>query len=233
LRFQALPDEITACHSSLGGEFGEWVDVVKDARRARAGKAGAIARCLRRAFFRTPCGILDNIESTSPIMLGPLNELPNPTLTGGSNPDLYTVKTPAKGAFGHVAKTGDRSSRLNARGRRVAALPPRGKTVTEISATLSTDYTTSPNIVPTEKLKLRPTHIAFAVELKRRPQHDVRATARLPHSLESWRVLLIYTTRPGAGTLDPAGSRATAADDTTGIPTEVALVHDAAGSRTG
>jgi hypothetical protein len=23
LRFQALPDEITACHSSLGGEFGE------------------------------------------------------------------------------------------------------------------------------------------------------------------------------------------------------------------
>ncbi len=32
LRFQALPDEITACHSSLGGEFGEWIDVVKDAQ---------------------------------------------------------------------------------------------------------------------------------------------------------------------------------------------------------
>jgi hypothetical protein len=32
LRFQALPDEITACHSSLGGEFGEWLDVVKDAQ---------------------------------------------------------------------------------------------------------------------------------------------------------------------------------------------------------
>ncbi len=31
VRFQALPDEITACHSSLGGEFGEWIDVVKDA----------------------------------------------------------------------------------------------------------------------------------------------------------------------------------------------------------
>src|ERR1700730_12515311 len=31
LRFQALPDEITACYSSLGGEFGEWIDVVKDA----------------------------------------------------------------------------------------------------------------------------------------------------------------------------------------------------------
>jgi hypothetical protein len=31
LRFQALPDEITACHSSLGGEFGEGIDVVKDA----------------------------------------------------------------------------------------------------------------------------------------------------------------------------------------------------------
>ena len=74
LRFQALPDEITACHSSLGGEFGEWIDVVKDASRARAGEAGAIAHCLRRAFFRTPCGILDNIEPTSPIMLGPLNE---------------------------------------------------------------------------------------------------------------------------------------------------------------
>jgi hypothetical protein len=42
LRFQALPDEITASHSSLGGEFGEWIDVVKDASRTRAGEAGAV-----------------------------------------------------------------------------------------------------------------------------------------------------------------------------------------------
>jgi hypothetical protein len=42
LRFQALPDEITACHSSLGGEFGEWIDVVKDASFARAGAAGVV-----------------------------------------------------------------------------------------------------------------------------------------------------------------------------------------------
>ena len=31
LRFQALPDEIATRHSSLGGEFGEWIDIVKDA----------------------------------------------------------------------------------------------------------------------------------------------------------------------------------------------------------
>ena len=42
LRFQALPDEITASHSSLGGEFGEWIDVVKDASCARPGEAGAV-----------------------------------------------------------------------------------------------------------------------------------------------------------------------------------------------
>ena len=42
LRFHALPDEISACHSSLGGEFGEWIDVVKDASFARAGAAGAV-----------------------------------------------------------------------------------------------------------------------------------------------------------------------------------------------
>jgi hypothetical protein len=67
LRFQALPDDITACHSSLGGQFGERINSVKDASRKDA-------RRLRRAFFRTPIGILDDIESTSPIMLGPLNE---------------------------------------------------------------------------------------------------------------------------------------------------------------
>ena len=42
LSFQALPGEITASHSSLGGEFGEWIDVVKDASCARAGEAGAV-----------------------------------------------------------------------------------------------------------------------------------------------------------------------------------------------
>jgi hypothetical protein len=37
--------------------------------KARARKAGAIARCLRWAFFRAPYGILDRIEPRSPIML--------------------------------------------------------------------------------------------------------------------------------------------------------------------
>jgi Transposase, Mutator family len=32
---------------------------------ARAGKAGALARCLRRALFRTPYGILASIDSAS------------------------------------------------------------------------------------------------------------------------------------------------------------------------
>jgi hypothetical protein len=32
LRFQALPDEIATRHSSHGGEFGEWIDIVKDAQ---------------------------------------------------------------------------------------------------------------------------------------------------------------------------------------------------------
>jgi hypothetical protein len=32
LRFQAVPGEITPCHSSRGGEFGEGIDVVKDAQ---------------------------------------------------------------------------------------------------------------------------------------------------------------------------------------------------------
>jgi hypothetical protein len=54
LRFQAVPDEITPCHSSLGGEFGEGIDVVKDAQH----------RLRRRERAR----VLDNIESASPIM---------------------------------------------------------------------------------------------------------------------------------------------------------------------
>jgi hypothetical protein len=51
--------------------------------------------------------------------------------------------------------------------------------------------------------------------------------------LESWRVLLVYATRAASEAIDPAGSRATAAVDTTRIPAEAALVSDAAGSRTG
>src|SRR3984893_17657841 len=43
LRFHALPDEIIACHSSLGGEFGEWIDVVQEARLPRARPTGAVA----------------------------------------------------------------------------------------------------------------------------------------------------------------------------------------------
>ena len=50
LRFHALPDEITACHSSLGGEFGEWIDVVKDASFARAGAAGLRVQGRQDAF---------------------------------------------------------------------------------------------------------------------------------------------------------------------------------------
>jgi hypothetical protein len=49
-------------HSTAGIIRRGGVDVVKDASYARAGAAGAIARCLRRAFFRTPYGILDNID---------------------------------------------------------------------------------------------------------------------------------------------------------------------------
>jgi hypothetical protein len=66
LRFQALPDEITTCHSSLGGEFGEWIDVVKDARhrlrrREHSGKSGI-------PDLQNIARVLDNIESASPVM---------------------------------------------------------------------------------------------------------------------------------------------------------------------
>ena len=69
LRFQALPDEIATCHSSLGGEFGERIDSVKD----------AIGRSEERPSQATGYGtgfagasearVLDRIESASPIML--------------------------------------------------------------------------------------------------------------------------------------------------------------------
>ncbi|MDQ6702373.1 MAG: hypothetical protein M3Z96_04315 [Pseudomonadota bacterium] len=60
-----------------------------------------------------------------------------------------------------------------------AASPPcrDGKNITEISAPLSTVRTTVANIVPVAKLKLSLARIEFTVELKRRPRHDVRATA--------------------------------------------------------
>jgi hypothetical protein len=62
------PRVITPRHSSHGSECGERVGLVKDVSFARAGVAGVIARCLRRAFFRTPYVILDKTEPASPIM---------------------------------------------------------------------------------------------------------------------------------------------------------------------
>jgi hypothetical protein len=66
LRFQTLSDEITACHSSLGAKFGEWVDVVTGlwhrlCRREHSGKSGI-------PELQNNARVLDNIESTSPIM---------------------------------------------------------------------------------------------------------------------------------------------------------------------
>jgi hypothetical protein len=59
---------------------------------------------------------------------------------------------------------------VNARKRRVAALPCDGKSLTEISATLSTGYNTAANFVPGVKPSPRPgSLIEFAVERKRRP----------------------------------------------------------------
>jgi hypothetical protein len=53
--------ELPASHSSHGGHDRRGgFAVVKDASFARAGAAGAIVRCLQRAFLRTPSGILDN-----------------------------------------------------------------------------------------------------------------------------------------------------------------------------
>jgi hypothetical protein len=57
-------------HSSQGGHSRRGgVDAGKDASCARAGKAGAIARCLRRALFRAPYGILARIDPLA--KLGP------------------------------------------------------------------------------------------------------------------------------------------------------------------
>ncbi|MGH6842334.1 MAG: hypothetical protein ACREDV_09635 [Methylocella sp.] len=67
MSFQALPDEIAACHSFLGGEFGERIDVVKDAKH-RLRREPLPAACDGRSAERPLARVLDNIESTSPIM---------------------------------------------------------------------------------------------------------------------------------------------------------------------
>jgi hypothetical protein len=172
----------------------------------------------------------------------------------------FAIKTPGKGAFGHVTKSGD----LEVTDRALAGPVHPGQSAGQISqwpitnrrsilraastqenprrrlapqrqepygsAQLPAGYKAAANIVPAATLKLLPGRIEFAVELKRRPRR--RATARLLHPLEFWRVLLIYATRAGSDTIDPASSRATAADDTTRIPADATLVFGAAGSRT-
>jgi hypothetical protein len=47
---------------STAGMIGEVDSMLSRTRASLAGAAGAIARCLQRAFFRTPYGILDNID---------------------------------------------------------------------------------------------------------------------------------------------------------------------------
>ena len=69
LSFQALPDEIKTCHSSLGGEFGERIDVVKDAigcSEERPSQATGYGTGIAGA---SEARDLDNIKSASPIML--------------------------------------------------------------------------------------------------------------------------------------------------------------------
>jgi hypothetical protein len=70
---RSMPDYVIHSTAGIIGEVDSDVvkasqkGVRKDARRrrramARGGAAGAIALCLQRAFFRTPYGILDNID---------------------------------------------------------------------------------------------------------------------------------------------------------------------------
>ena len=112
-------------------------------------------------------------------------------------------------------------------------MPCDGKNLTEISATLSTGYKTAANIVPAAKLKLHPvlTLVEFTIGIEQNAVMP-RNRARLLHPLGSWRILLFYAARAGSEAIDPAGSRATAAVNTTRIPAEGTLVSDAAGSRT-
>ncbi|MGH6830391.1 MAG: hypothetical protein ACREDG_04485, partial [Methylocella sp.] len=77
-------------HSSYGENYRRGgLDSVEDASinlqvrytglayNALAGEAGAIARCLQRAFFRTPYGILDRID---------------PLATPGSSPGVAAMR---------------------------------------------------------------------------------------------------------------------------------------------
>jgi hypothetical protein len=67
-RFQALPDEITACPSFLGAKFGERIDAGKDAigrSKERPSQApGYRIGCAGASTAR----VFDRIESASPIM---------------------------------------------------------------------------------------------------------------------------------------------------------------------
>jgi hypothetical protein len=113
-----------------------------------------------------------------------------------------------------------------------------GKNLTEISAALSIGYMKAANIVPGEaEAAASPALIEFASERKRRPRQ--RASARLLHHPESWRVLLVEAARAGPKTVEIATSAASRANcgyaaiaDAAGIPANVIPVVDAAGSRT-
>jgi hypothetical protein len=75
LRFRAPAREITTCHSSLGGEFGERLAPGKDAKHRLRWRE----RCSRPCQDRSR--LADNARHE---MKGGL------TLTDGSNPDFYT-----------------------------------------------------------------------------------------------------------------------------------------------
>ncbi|MGH6935732.1 MAG: hypothetical protein ACRED2_06040, partial [Methylocella sp.] len=68
LRLQALPDEITACHSSRSGEFGERIDVVKDAIGCSEERPLQATGYSTGGAGASEARVLDNIESASPIM---------------------------------------------------------------------------------------------------------------------------------------------------------------------
>jgi hypothetical protein len=77
LRFQAVPDEITPCHSSLGGEFGEGIDVVKDAIFACAGGSRCEHPGQDRGRLADKCS--------------PFIARRNWTVTDGSKPDFWIL----------------------------------------------------------------------------------------------------------------------------------------------
>jgi hypothetical protein len=58
-----LGPSLGAKHDRRGGlDAGKDASTGQSPRIARAGKTGAIARCLQRAFFRTPYGVLDGVD---------------------------------------------------------------------------------------------------------------------------------------------------------------------------